>query len=314
MTHEVKGLWWSYVPLFHRTMLRVESISTTGDQFSSLQTKCATCLHIFRWIVCDLSLMLQRQALWKDFSTTSLKSRYRREKKPCWNLCSEHSELFTDQSCTHWSVTCYGTRCGFCCTSEDSHRSVPCMSKGDEVASPRWPKKPLYILNQLQGCELDPYQPNIPLLWVPSRCTLLPRSSNIWFGTVLMCLCSKRDNKFTSWSFCGSLGKCASDLFNLTSCLRKELVAKLNVTNCKGLWITWKFREFFQKTDCEMKWFNTKAHNLVSAGKNCFESLLLANKGFKDHCGRFSATNFVILKFWTGITLTNRSVHLGSSL
>lgn len=159
----------------------------------------------------------------------SLKRRYK--KKKYWNLCSD---LFRDQSCTHWSVICCGTRCGLCCTSEDSHRSVPCMSKGDEVACPQWPKKPLYILNQRQGCELDSCQPNIPLVWVHCRCTLLLRSSSIWFGTFLMCLCSKRENKFTSWCVCGRLGKCAADSFYLTCCPRSELVAKLNVTNYKG--------------------------------------------------------------------------------
>lgn len=156
------------------------------------------------------------------------------EKNRDWNLCFEHSDLFTDQSCTHQSVICCGTRCGFCCMSEDSHRSVPCMSKGDAAACPQWPKKTLYIPNQRQGCELDPCPPSIPLVWAHCRCTLLLRSSSIWFGTFLTCLCSKRVNPFTSWYVCGSLGKCAADSISLTTCHGPELAAKLNVTHCKG--------------------------------------------------------------------------------
>lgn len=145
------------------------------------------------WSVSDPSASGSLEGLFQDFAETQVQVG---EKKD-WNLCSEHSDLFTDQSCTHQSVICCGTRCGFYCMSEDGHRSVPCMSKGDEAACPQWPKKPLYIPYQRQGCELDPC-PNIPLVWVHCRCTLLLRSSSIWFGTFLTCLCSKTVNQFTS--------------------------------------------------------------------------------------------------------------------
>lgn len=217
------------------------------------------------WSVSDSSASGSLEGLFQDVTETQVQGR--KKKKKHLEICALNTDLFTDQSCTHQSVICCGTRCGCCCTSEDSHRSVPGMSKGDEVSCPQWPKKPLYIPNQRQGWELDPSQPNIPLVWVHCRCTLLLRSSSIWFGRFLMCLCSKRVNKFTSWYVCGSLGKCAADSFNLTSCYRPELFAKFNVTNCKGHSITWKFREFFQIPDGEMKRSNTKAHNLVSAGE-----------------------------------------------
>lgn len=199
--------------------------------------------------------------------------RRQKKKKICRiekNLCSEHSDLFSHQSCTHRSVICCGTRCGFCCTSGDGHRSVPCTSKADEVAFPQWPKKPLYIPNERRGCELDPCQPDIPLVWARCRCTLLLRSSSIWFGTFLMHLWSKRVNKFTSWCARGGLRKWAADSFTFTSCLRPALVAKLNLADCKRIKMQWTFREFFRVTDCEMKRFNAKLHHLASAGFRCW--------------------------------------------
>lgn len=112
---------------------------------------------------------------------------------------------------THQNGICCGTRREFCCTSGGNHRATPCMSTGDGVACPRWPKTPLYILSRRQGCGLDLCRPNIHLVQVRRCCILLLRSSSIWFGKFLTCLCSKRVNILTCWHVCGSLGKCAAD-------------------------------------------------------------------------------------------------------
>lgn len=127
------------------------------------------------------------------------------------NHSSDRSDLLTDQTPTHQNGICCGTRREFCCTSGDNHRATPCMSTGDGVACPRWPKRLLYILNRRQGCGLDLCRPNIHLVRVRRCCILLLRSSSIWFGKFLTCLCSKRVNILTCWHVCGSLGKCAAD-------------------------------------------------------------------------------------------------------
>lgn len=162
------------------------------------------------WSVSDLSALSGLEGLFQDIAKTQVQGG--KKQTVNWNVMKSvlSTQTVLQIKTTHRNVICCGTRCGFCCTSADSHRSVPCMSKGDEVACPRWPKKPLYIRNQHQGCELDPCQPNIPPFWVHCHCTLLLRSSSIWFGMFSTCFCSKRVNKFTYWDVCGTLGKCAA--------------------------------------------------------------------------------------------------------
>lgn len=158
---------------------------------ASSMTTFATCLHIFRWTVCDLSLSHHPQAVWKDLSRVPLKYGCREEKENemLWN---HSSELLTHQTRTHQNGICCGKRSEFCCTSGDVHHAAPCMSTGGGVASPRWPKMPLYILNRCRGCGMDPCQSNIHLVQVRCHCILLLQCSSIWFGKFLTCLYPNR--------------------------------------------------------------------------------------------------------------------------